>query len=131
MAFFEDDNWFYRYLVDRNIMYSIMVRGNNIFFHPSISYIRILNLLHDDMLDSEEPKSISQHVCIENKNLDEQCSICHNILNNCVELPCKHCFHKNCIIPWFKNRNTCPNCRVEFIETPNNTLIINDNKSSL
>lgn len=159
MAFFEDNihnlfyrNLFHRYLFDRNLMYgnSIIIRSNSlnnvfsnsfIFSHYPVrtNYVGIINFFHDNILDllelagSEEVKStsLSQHVCMENKKVDEQCSICHNILNNCVELPCKHCFHKNCIIPWFKNQNTCPNCRVEFIETSNNTLKIKNDKSSL
>lgn len=43
----------------------------------------------------------------------EECSICtENITNVCGgNLPCGHGFHNNCITPWFRNKNTCPNCR--------------------
>jgi Ring finger domain len=43
-----------------------------------------------------------------------QCTICQNKLkigDEIVRLRCKHHFHKSCVVPWFKNNNTCPNCR--------------------
>jgi hypothetical protein len=49
------------------------------------------------------------------------CSICMesigiepNIDIPCVRLPCGHNFHKDCISPWFKENNKCPDCRKEL-----------------
>lgn len=45
---------------------------------------------------------------------DKVCPICFN--DNCNwSLPCKHCYHKNCIQKWFQFNKSCPNCRKAFI----------------
>ena len=31
------------------------------------------------------------------------------------KLECSHLFHKNCILEWLKNKNTCPICRQKRI----------------
>jgi hypothetical protein len=36
---------------------------------------------------------------------DEPCPVCHEGLQPgtvVVELPCKHCFHEECLLPWFQ-----------------------------
>lgn len=50
---------------------------------------------------------------IEKTEID--CSICREIgeigEEKCVELPCKHSFHFECIEPWLKRVSSCPICR--------------------
>lgn len=49
----------------------------------------------------------------------EPCSICQDALTLDEEvftLPCKHAFHIDCLTPWGKDNNTCPNCRAVFTE---------------
>ena len=29
-------------------------------------------------------------------------------------LPCKHCFHEACVMPWFSKNSKCPNCRFDL-----------------
>jgi hypothetical protein len=42
-----------------------------------------------------------------------ECSICTEDISHTTGggLPCGHTFHNDCITPWFRNKNTCPNCR--------------------
>jgi len=49
--------------------------------------------------------------------MSDKCSICLLELDNgeiSKKLPCRHCFHGECIIPWLKKTNSCPVCRQEF-----------------
>ena len=47
------------------------------------------------------------------------CPICMDTINSCdlEHTPCKHSFHRNCMIEWKKRSNTCPLCRA-VIGTP-------------
>jgi len=52
-------------------------------------------------------------------NDNASCSICKeslakNVVNNqVVELPCKHQYDRDCLVPWLELHNTCPVCRKE------------------
>lgn len=48
---------------------------------------------------------------------DMACAICKDeiMLEEKVRrLPCSHCYHGDCILPWLSIRNTCPVCRFEL-----------------
>lgn len=48
---------------------------------------------------------------------DDDCVVCRDafkIGQSARELPCRHLFHSDCIVPWLKTRNTCPICRHEL-----------------
>lgn len=47
----------------------------------------------------------------------KQCPVClktHEIGEIVKKLPCQHCFHNTCIIPWLIKTNSCPLCRYEL-----------------
>ncbi|KAI0244072.1 hypothetical protein L0F63_002471 [Massospora cicadina] len=44
----------------------------------------------------------------------QHCTVCledweHNQL--ALEMPCRHLYHKDCLLPWLERANTCPSCR--------------------
>eukprot|EP00340_Litonotus_pictus_P004670 CAMPEP_0170527384 /NCGR_PEP_ID=MMETSP0209-20121228/12861_1 /TAXON_ID=665100 ORGANISM="Litonotus pictus, Strain P1" /NCGR_SAMPLE_ID=MMETSP0209 /ASSEMBLY_ACC=CAM_ASM_000301 /LENGTH=149 /DNA_ID=CAMNT_0010817873 /DNA_START=215 /DNA_END=661 /DNA_ORIENTATION=- len=45
------------------------------------------------------------------------CSVCkddYEIESVLLKLPCSHFFHEGCLLPWLKERNSCPTCRFEL-----------------
>jgi len=57
-----------------------------------------------------------QQVAVDDQLKQEQgtCSVCQeefNLRETVKQLPCKHIFHDNCILPWLKVKDTCPLCR--------------------
>ncbi|XP_071703132.1 uncharacterized protein [Rutidosis leptorrhynchoides] len=45
------------------------------------------------------------------------CAVCKDELlmnENVTQLPCRHHYHGECIVPWLSIRNTCPVCRFEL-----------------
>lgn len=47
----------------------------------------------------------------------EVCTVCHDAFkpgDEVIELPCNHCFHEDCLLPWLQSHNTCPVCRLEL-----------------
>ena len=48
---------------------------------------------------------------------ENSCAVCKdefNIGEECLSMPCNHYFHGNCLLPWLKERNSCPVCRYEL-----------------
>ncbi|KAF8082719.1 hypothetical protein N665_0809s0021 [Sinapis alba] len=48
---------------------------------------------------------------------EANCAVCTEVFERDTEvreMPCKHIFHEDCIVPWLSIRNSCPVCRFEL-----------------
>ncbi|KAK6153211.1 hypothetical protein DH2020_012850 [Rehmannia glutinosa] len=42
------------------------------------------------------------------------CTDCFELDGEAKQMPCKHIYHKDCILPWLELHNSCPICRYEL-----------------
>ncbi|KAL1224538.1 E3 ubiquitin-protein ligase CIP8 [Cardamine amara subsp. amara] len=54
---------------------------------------------------------------VSSSSLSQVCAVCIDAMvigEICKKLPCGHCYHGNCILPWLQKRNSCPLCRSQL-----------------
>ena len=68
-------------------------------------------------LNDEQIKKLKRDY-FDKKKYNDLCIICQNNFKDkekVIVVPCKHCFHEDCIVPWLKNKKQCPFCKSEVI----------------
>ena len=86
------------------------VRQNNIFSQPNNE--EVIKKLNRFILNDENCKKYKD----ENIEINTCCICLYDLKKNeeVVLLSCKHIFHWNCGLNWFKIKNACPICRCEI-----------------
>jgi len=82
-------------------------------------YDRIVNHSHNTLLipHIQTPLMVSSipiATTISFNAQTDECSICLTQFvqsDDVVELPCKHTFHRSCVLRWFREKTDCPVCR--------------------
>jgi E3 ubiquitin-protein ligase RNF115/126 len=94
-----------------SIINYIMQNDPNRYGNPPASK-KVVETLERLECNEENIKSLRK-----DSGCDNSCSVCKDefeIKQNLIYLPCKHIYHDECILPWLKERNSCPTCRYEL-----------------
>ena len=72
----------------------------------------------EELYNKKRNKHVKKYSTIK----EEKCAIClqkYKGVDIIKEFPCKHIFHKNCILKWIKNSNICPLCKYDITNDVN------------
>jgi len=90
-----------------NILNYIMSNDNNRYGSPPASQSEIKKLNKYTLTEEK----------LNNFGTENTCSVCKEdfvIGNKMMDLPCKHYFHEECLMPWLNQHDSCPICRFEL-----------------
>ena len=90
-----------------NIISHLMLNDTNKYGNPPASK-KAVEKLKKYKINEEKIKEFG---------FENLCGICKDefiIGEECLSMPCNHYFHRNCLLPWLKERNSCPICRYEL-----------------
>ena len=90
-----------------NILNQIFINDTNKYGNPPASKDAV-NKLRKININEEKMKEFG---------VENSCAVCKDefiIGEECILMPCEHHFHENCLVPWLKERNSCPVCRYEL-----------------
>jgi len=90
-----------------NIINQILMNDNNKYGNPPAAQSAVDKLEHFKISDKK----------LKEFGFENSCPVCKEdfIINeDCLLMPCAHHFHKDCLVPWLKERNSCPVCRFEL-----------------
>ena len=119
-------NWIFQYLYKTyfykltfSMLYTLLrLKSFNFKLYYTEGGEKLARQLINEAENSLESIEINEEKLMELKsnNLLE-CSVCKDqfeINQKIKKIPCKHHFHLECIMPWLKERNSCPVCRYEL-----------------
>lgn len=90
-----------------NIINQIMINDTNKYGNPPAAK-NAIEKLEKIKISKEKLKELG---------IENSCAVCKEefiIDEECLLMPCKHHFHGECLLPWLKERNSCPVCRYEL-----------------
>jgi E3 ubiquitin-protein ligase RNF115/126 len=90
-----------------NIINQILMNDNNKYGNPPASQNSVDKLDHFKITEQK----------LKDFGFENSCPVCKDefvVNEECLLMPCEHHFHKDCLIPWLKERNSCPICRYEL-----------------
>jgi E3 ubiquitin-protein ligase RNF115/126 len=107
-----------------NIIHHIMMNDPNRYGPPPASQQAISSLprisISQDTIEMKgtliTPVDECGEILGEERRILE-CNVCKDefiIDQEALQMPCEHLFHPDCLLPWLKNHNSCPVCRLEL-----------------
>ena len=81
--------------------------------------------MYPDFQPSDEQIAQIPNTTVTREQVNDEalCSVCYEdftLGETVLQLPCKYCFHSNCVITWIRSRrkNTCPYCNSVIFAPP-------------